>query len=223
MPVLLLWKRTWLSSEEKDEPPRRVVSMNCSMVYCLTARAGPAVLALFFDATCCARAAPASAVNEISAASRSLKAARGERLLSFMFSSPLWSVHSGLALRDEYHHVAVRATLPVAAGEPRDLFVARAREHAQGCFVLREDVRDEHAQAQDLEAVARAYARGVRAVALTTRLGRADECAGDGDPVPVVYLVYPAQPDVLARQRLDGEDDFTRVLPRRGRHLFDPL
>src|SRR5687767_10434745 len=38
MPERLLWKRTVCSSGEKELPPTRVVAMNCSMVYCRTAR-----------------------------------------------------------------------------------------------------------------------------------------------------------------------------------------
>src|SRR3712207_156278 len=159
MPVLLLWKRIWLSSEEKDAPPTRVVSMNCSMVYCLTARAGVEVFAPAFDAACCARADAANEVRAKSAASRSLVAAAGKRLLSLMFLSPsVGVVRSRLALGDENHEVAVRAALPVAARYARHFTIARAREHAQGGFVLGEDVRDEHAKAEHLEAVARAHA-----------------------------------------------------------------
>src|SRR3954468_12714883 len=38
MPVLLLWNKIFLLSAEIDAPPIRVVSMNCSMVYCFTCR-----------------------------------------------------------------------------------------------------------------------------------------------------------------------------------------
>src|SRR3954471_4406735 len=39
MPLLLLWNRIDFSSDENEAPPSRVVAMNCSMVYCFTARA----------------------------------------------------------------------------------------------------------------------------------------------------------------------------------------
>src|SRR6516162_8695057 len=37
MPLLLLWNRIDFSSGEKELPPTRTVSMNCSMVYCFIA------------------------------------------------------------------------------------------------------------------------------------------------------------------------------------------
>src|ERR1700754_1668031 len=130
MPVLLLWKRSCFSSEEKDAPPTRVVSMNCSMVYCLTTRRetfGGLFGVTYFD---CASAAPASAVRVRSAASARRSAARG-KLFSVMVRVLCGVCRSGLALRDEDDHVAVRAAFPEAARQTRHLLVARAREHAQ--------------------------------------------------------------------------------------------
>jgi hypothetical protein len=75
MPVLLLWKSICRSSAEKDEPPTRVVSMNCSMVYCRTARAED--FAAVLDS--CARAGTAaSAVSANSAASATRDDTRGD-------------------------------------------------------------------------------------------------------------------------------------------------
>src|SRR5918993_2053200 len=65
MPVLLLWKRTDCSSGEKEAPPMRTVSMNCSMVYCLTARA--------FDAFGLACRAAAGEADSASAATTKAK------------------------------------------------------------------------------------------------------------------------------------------------------